>query len=104
LPADRPLESATNDHVALSVGDLDAMATFYTRLGFDEFNRSDLAPAPARIALLRNQAGTVFELTAHQDSQPATPPDSPLQAAQTRGLFHCALHVATQAPWRPGRS
>jgi catechol 2,3-dioxygenase-like lactoylglutathione lyase family enzyme len=93
-PADRPLESATNDHVALSVGDIDTMAAFYTRLGFDEIARSDLAPAPARIVLLRNRAGTTFELTAHMDSVPGPPPGSPLQAAMTRGLFHCAVRVA----------
>jgi catechol 2,3-dioxygenase-like lactoylglutathione lyase family enzyme len=93
-PAERPLESAVNDHVALSVGDLDTMTAFYTRLGFDEIARSDLAPAPARIVLLRNRADTTFELTAHLDSVPGSLPQSPLQAARTRGLFHCAMRVA----------
>jgi catechol 2,3-dioxygenase-like lactoylglutathione lyase family enzyme len=93
-PADRPLESATNDHVALSVGDLDIMAAFYICLGFDEIARSDLAPAPVRIVVLRNRAGTTFELTAHLDSVPGSVPESPLQAARTRGLFHCAMRVA----------
>jgi len=94
LPAERALESATTDHVALSVGDLDAMVTFYARLGFDEIAQSDFAPAPVRIALVGNVAGTVLELTEHRESVTVAPAGDPIEAAKRRGLFHCALRVA----------
>jgi catechol 2,3-dioxygenase-like lactoylglutathione lyase family enzyme len=94
LPAERPLENAVPDHVALSVADLDAMTAFYARLGFDEVSRSDFSPTPVRTALLRNRAGTALELTAHGESAAAGPaPGTPADAARRRGLFHLALHV-----------
>jgi catechol 2,3-dioxygenase-like lactoylglutathione lyase family enzyme len=93
-PAERPLESAVNDHVALSVGDLDTMTAFYTRLGFDEIARSDFAPAPVRTAMVRNLAGMALELTAHQESAPGPLAAGPVEAARRRGLFHFALHVS----------
>jgi hypothetical protein len=54
-PADRPLQGATLSHFGRSVGDLDAMVAFYTRLGFDETARADFAPVPVRLARVRNQ-------------------------------------------------
>jgi catechol 2,3-dioxygenase-like lactoylglutathione lyase family enzyme len=92
-PADRPLQSATLSHFGLSVGDLDAMAAFYARLGFDAIARSDFAPAPVRLALVRNQAGITLELTSHRDSAPAAPAASAMEAAKQRGVFQYALRV-----------
>jgi catechol 2,3-dioxygenase-like lactoylglutathione lyase family enzyme len=86
-PADRPVQDATLSHFGLSVGDLDAMAAFYTRLGFDETARVDFAPAPVRLALVRNQAGITLELTAHRDSAPAAPAASAMETAKQRGSF-----------------
>jgi catechol 2,3-dioxygenase-like lactoylglutathione lyase family enzyme len=92
-PAERPLQGATVDHVAFSVGDLDAMVAFYTGLGFDERARSDLTPAPVRVALLRNRAGAAIELIAHSVSVPAEHARNPVDAAARQGLLHVALHV-----------
>ena len=92
-PAERPLESATIDHVALSVGDLDTMAGFYAKLGFDEISRSDFAPAPVRSAIMRNPAGATLELTAHGDSAQVLPAGNAIAAAKRRGIFHYALRV-----------
>jgi catechol 2,3-dioxygenase-like lactoylglutathione lyase family enzyme len=91
-PTDRPLESATYDHVALSVGDLETMVAFYTRLGFDEIARADFAPAPVRLALMANPAGARLELTTHTFSDPV-PEAGPLEAARHRGPFHFAVRV-----------
>jgi catechol 2,3-dioxygenase-like lactoylglutathione lyase family enzyme len=96
--AERPLESATIDHVALSVGDLDAMVAFYTRIGFDERARSDLAPAPVRVALLRNRAGAAIELIAHSASVPFAHAQNPVDAATRRGQIHFALQVGQLDP------
>jgi catechol 2,3-dioxygenase-like lactoylglutathione lyase family enzyme len=92
-PAERPLGSATIDHVALSVGDLDTMAGFYAKLGFDEISRSDFAPAPVRSAIMRNPAGATLELTAHGDSAQVPPAGNAIAAAKRRGIFHYALRV-----------
>jgi catechol 2,3-dioxygenase-like lactoylglutathione lyase family enzyme len=92
-PAERPLEDATIDHFALSVADLDTMVAFYTRIGFDERTRSDLAPAPVRVVLLRNTAGAAIELTAHQASLPLERPRNPIDAATHQGQFHVAIRV-----------
>ena len=68
-PAERrPLGNTPIDHIALSVAGPDMMIAFYTLIGFDEQTRSDLAPAPVRMALLRNQAGVGIELTAREAS------------------------------------
>ena len=92
-PAERPLQSATITHFGLSVGDLEAMVAFYTRLGFDEIARVDFAPAPVRLVLVRNQAGTALELTAHSDSAQTAPADSAMDAAKKRGVFQFAMRV-----------
>jgi catechol 2,3-dioxygenase-like lactoylglutathione lyase family enzyme len=103
LPAERPLESAAPDHVALSVADLDAMTAFYARLGFDEVSRADLSPAPVRTVLLRNRAGTALELTAHRESAATGPAArTPADAARRRGLFHFALHADGPGASEPG--
>jgi catechol 2,3-dioxygenase-like lactoylglutathione lyase family enzyme len=91
-PTDRPLQTATYDHVALSVGDLEAMVGFYTRLGFDEITCVDFAPAPVHLAVLANSAGTRLELTVHDSSSPAAA-TGPLDAARRRGPFHFSLRV-----------
>jgi len=77
-PAERPLQSATITHFGLSVGDLEAMVAFYTRLGFDEIARVDFAPAPVRLVLVRNQTA---------------PADSAMDAAKKRGVFQFAMRV-----------
>jgi catechol 2,3-dioxygenase-like lactoylglutathione lyase family enzyme len=92
-PAERPLQSATISHFGLSVGDLDAMVAFYTRLGFDEIARVDFAPAPVRLALVQNQAGTTLELTARSDSAQTAAADSAMDAAKKRGVFQYAMRV-----------
>jgi catechol 2,3-dioxygenase-like lactoylglutathione lyase family enzyme len=94
-PAERPLEGATIDHVALSVGDLDAMLAFYARLGFDEVSRADFAPAPVRTVLLQSGTGARLELTAHDESTETVPPVDAMDAARRRGLFHFAVRVAS---------
>ncbi len=91
-PAERPLESATFDHVALSVGNLEAMVAFYAALGFDEVSRRDFAPAPIRLATVVNQRGACLELTANGQSEP-TPATDPVAASHRRGPFHFALRV-----------
>jgi catechol 2,3-dioxygenase-like lactoylglutathione lyase family enzyme len=91
-PAERPLESATIDHVALSVGDLEAMVAFYAALGFDEVSRRDFAPAPIRLATVVNRRGACLELTANDRSEPTTTA-GPIAASRRRGLFHFALGV-----------
>jgi catechol 2,3-dioxygenase-like lactoylglutathione lyase family enzyme len=90
-PAERPLEDATIDHFALSVADLDTMVAFYTRIGFNERTRSDLAPV--QVVLLRNTAGAAVELTAHQASLPLERPRNPIDAATHQGQFHVAIRV-----------
>jgi len=92
-PSDRAWESATVNHVALSVGDLDAMVQFYGRLGFDECDRVDLSPVPVRVATLRNGADATIELTRHAMSLAAPVPSGPVEAAARRGLFHLAFTV-----------
>jgi glyoxylase I family protein len=92
-PVERPLQGATVDHVAFSVGDLEAMVAFYARVGFDERSRSDLAPAPVRVVLLRNPAGVAIELIAHTASVPAERARNPVDAAAHQGLLHFALQV-----------
>jgi catechol 2,3-dioxygenase-like lactoylglutathione lyase family enzyme len=92
-PTERPVESATIDHVALSVDDLDAMVAFYTRIGFDERVRSDLAPAPVRVVLLRNRAGAAIELIAHTASVPVERAPNPVDAATRQGQLHFALQA-----------
>lgn len=91
-PAERALESATLDHVALSVGQLDAMVAFYTALGFDEVARTDFAPAPVRLVTLTNHRGSSLEITVNDHSQPV-PPSDPIAASRRRGPFHFALRV-----------
>ncbi|MEU4518987.1 VOC family protein [Amycolatopsis sp. NPDC024027] len=91
-PGERPLESAKIDHVALSVGDLEAMVAFYAALGFDEVSRRDFAPAPIRLATVVNQRGARLELTANDRSEP-TPAADPIAASRRRGPFHFALSV-----------
>ena len=88
-PAERPLESATIDHVALSVGDLDTMVAFYAALGFDEVSRLDFAPAPIQLATVVNHRGACLELTANGLSEP-TPATDPIAASRRRGPFHFA--------------
>ena len=87
------LEGATVDHVALSVGDLDAMIGFYGRLGFRTIARSNFSPAPVRSALLRTRGGITLELTAHTGSIEAAPAAGPIEAAKRRGIYHVALRV-----------
>jgi catechol 2,3-dioxygenase-like lactoylglutathione lyase family enzyme len=89
---ERPLESATFDHVALSVGDLEAMVTFYAALGFDDVSRLDFGPAPIRLATVVNRRGACLELTANDRSEP-TPAADPIAASRRRGPFHFALRV-----------
>lgn len=89
---ERALESATIDHVALSVGDLDAMVAFYAALGFDEIARTDFAPAPVRLATLTNRSGATLEITVNDHSEPI-PPSDPITASRRRGPFHFALRV-----------
>ena len=93
-PAERPLQSATIAHFGLSVGDLDAMVAFYTRLGFDEIARIDFAPAPVRLVVVRNRVGATLELTAHGDSAQNASADSATDAARKRGVFQFAMRVA----------
>jgi hypothetical protein len=86
-PAERPMQSAVISHFGLSVGDLDAMAAVYTRLGFDDIAGVDFAPAPVRLILVRNQAGATVELTAHSDSARTASARSAMDAAKRRGPF-----------------
>lgn len=95
-PTERPLEGATIHHVALSVGDLDTMSSFYAALGFDEVSRVDFAPASIRLMTIANQAGARLELTANDESEPAEETD-PTSASRRRGPFHFALAVSDLA-------
>jgi catechol 2,3-dioxygenase-like lactoylglutathione lyase family enzyme len=92
-PADRPLAAAGFDHLALSVGDLDAMVACYAALGFDEVSRTDFAPAPIRLVTVANRRGVTLELTANAESTRTAPAADPLAASRRRGPFHFALRV-----------
>ncbi len=91
-PTDRSLESATFHHVALSVGDLDAMVAFYASIGFDEVARADLGRAPVRLVTIANRHGVCRELVANEDSVPIGDVD-PIAASRRRGLFHFGMAV-----------
>jgi glyoxylase I family protein len=69
------------------------MVAFYARLGFAEIARSDFAPAPVRLVLVRTQAGATLELTARSDSAQTAPVSSAIEAAKQRGIFHYAMRV-----------
>lgn len=94
--AERALESATFDHVALSVADLEGMIAFYNALGFDVVYQIDFTPAPMRLAMVRNRAGAAIELTLH-DGSVSSPATDPVSAALRQGIFHVALRVTDLA-------
>jgi catechol 2,3-dioxygenase len=70
--------------VRLVVGDLDAMAAFYTRaLGLE--------------ALARDRSGAVLGAGGRPLVELVSAPDAPRRAPRTTGLFHLALLVPTRA-------
>jgi catechol 2,3-dioxygenase-like lactoylglutathione lyase family enzyme len=88
-------ESALFDHVALSVGDLDAMISFYERaFGFAVESRNSLPDFGIRTALLRHKSGIRLELAERAGSSAPVAHGSPAEAAVTLGYYHWAIEVA----------
>ena len=88
------------DHVALSVGDLEAQCRFYIQaLGLQEEGRLDHPGAPVRTVLLSATDGPSIELVARAGSRPRSgcgdggPAQFVEAAAETRGFFQWALAV-----------
>jgi hypothetical protein len=67
------------------------MVRFYARLGFDEQERIDFAPAPVRVVKLRNRASAMIELTERSASTAAPAAHSPVEAAVRRGPSQAAV-------------
>jgi len=88
------------DHVALSVGDLEAQCRFYSQaLGLQEEGRLDQPGAGLRTVLLGATDGPSIELVARAGSRPRSgcgdggPAQFVEAAATTRGFFQWALAV-----------
>ena len=81
------------DHVGLSVADLDAAETFYTRaFGFTRLLAFELTPE-IRGVMLTHPAGFRFELFEHQSGGGGLRAANPIEALATRGYGHFALEA-----------
>jgi glyoxylase I family protein len=94
-PDDRLLESAIHDHVALSVGDLGRMISFYRGVGFQETTRTAIGRTGVTVVTMSNRGGAAIELI-HNPSSYAGDREGrdPLSASLRRGVFHVAFRVA----------
>jgi len=80
------------DHVALSVGDLDAACEFYSRaFEFARQLKFELAPHPIRGLMLRHESGMRLELFEREGSAPGVQGATPIEALATRGYGHFAF-------------
>ncbi len=83
------------DHVGLSVGDLDAMATWYADVfGFEREVTLRVAPIELDIVMLIHPgAGHRLELLCRPGSARRSTPQDPAEAALHRGFGHLAFDV-----------
>jgi catechol 2,3-dioxygenase-like lactoylglutathione lyase family enzyme len=89
-----PFETATFDHVAVSVSDLDATVAFYgDAFGFVVETTASFPTIGIRTALLRLPSGARLELAESSISVPRPPSAGPADAAKTLGYYHWALEV-----------
>ncbi|MFF2996596.1 VOC family protein [Streptomyces sp. NPDC057950] len=92
-------ETTSSDHVGLSVGDLDSIASFYCgAFGLRANGIHVLAGGAVRTALLTSDSGLCRELTEISGSRPTrhtstTRHSSVTEGAATQGWFHWALRV-----------
>ncbi|HEY3014055.1 MAG TPA: VOC family protein [Nocardioides sp.] len=84
----------TFDHVGLNVGDLAGMTRWYTEaLDLKVEFEFALAGVDFGGVMLRSEDGYRIELLHRAGSQPGMQPQSPVDAALTRGYGHFALDV-----------
>jgi glyoxylase I family protein len=80
------------DHVGLSVADLGASVSFYTRaFGFTPELDFELHPHPIRGVMLSHESGGRLELFERRGSKPGIQGATPIEALATRGYGHFAL-------------
>ncbi len=82
------------DHTAMSVSDMDASITFYTKLGFEKTQHWQAEDESLSIVMLKKD-GTYLELFCYQSHEPL--PESAKSVATdllVNGTKHYALHTA----------
>ncbi|MFD5203648.1 VOC family protein [Streptomyces sp. NPDC058375] len=85
--------TAFNDHIGLSVGDLDRVSSFYCQaLGMTNTGTHVLADGLSRVAMLVGSSNLCLELTEITGSLPAQP-STVTEGARVQGWFHWSVRV-----------